>query len=416
MAPRELFRARRLIITLLVAAALWPPTVRADKKSFIPIPEIITDPNEGNTIGLLGVVLFLDDKDQIQYMVAPDIRYNRTTGWYPALRFFGYPKPERRYSVVISKSTTKDEDYELEYTDRSFWDGRGFLLSSFVHEKDSTDRFFGFGNDSRQNAIRTPLGRQLGGESNYTGNDTQAQATPGVWILPYANISYRMRIREFSVEHGQVTGIPSIFEAHPGARNRGINGGVFWAHQVALTYDSRDSTDIPTHGALAFAYTEAADRSLGSSTSFVKFGADWRDFIPLRKQANPILALHALANYVSGDRDTPFFELSSLGGHRGLRGFGSDRFVDFNRTMAQAELRTRVYQRHLFGVNFELELAPFLEAGEVFRHVTDSPVDDPHVVYGLGFRGIVRPQIVGFVDIGRGSEGNAIFTGVDYPF
>jgi len=28
----------------------------------------------------------------------------------------------------------------------------------------------------------------------------------------------------------------------------------------------------------------------------------------------------------------------------------------------------------------------------------------------------VRPQIVGFVDIGYGSEGTAIFTGVDYPF
>jgi len=416
MGTHELPRRRgSLILAVLVATLVSAGAARGDR-SFIPIPEIITDPNEGNTFGLLGVVLFLDEKDQIRYMLAPDITYNATKGAFPTFRFLGYPSPQRRYSVVLGKSTTKDEDYELEYTDRSFWDGRGFLLSSFLHEKDSTDRFFGFGNDSRQNAIRTPLGRQIGGESNYTGNDTQAQATPGVWILPYANISYRMRIREFSVEHGQVTGIPSIFEAHPGARNRGINGGVFWAHQVALTYDSRDSTDIPTHGALAFAYTEAADRSLGSSTSFVKFGADWRDFIPLRKQGNPILALHALANYVSGDRDTPFFELSSLGGHRGLRGFGSDRFVDFNRSMAQAELRTRVYQRHLFGVNFELELAPFLEAGEVFRHVTDSPVDDPHVVYGLGFRGIVRPQIVGFVDIGRGSEGNAIFTGVDYRF
>jgi hypothetical protein len=52
----------------------------------------------------------------------------------------------------------------------------------------------------------------------------------------------------------------------------------------------------------------------------------------------------------------------------------------------------------------------------VFRRVTDSPVDDLHWVGGVGFRGVVRPQIVGFVDIGRGSEGTAIFTGIDYPF
>src|SRR5262249_21775579 len=181
-------------------------------------------------------------------------------------------------------------------------------------------------------------------------------------------------IRRYEIEEGQVTGIAFVKDSHPGAH--GLDGAVIFAHQVALTYDSRDSTDIPTHGALAFVYTEAADRSFGSTSSFVKFGADWRDFIPLRKSGTPILALHALANYTTGDHDTPFFELSSLGGRRGLRGYGSHRFIDFNRTLGQAELRTRVYQRHIFGVNFELEVAPFLEAGQVFRHVTDAPVDD----------------------------------------
>src|SRR5437870_3593564 len=326
MAPHQLSRPRRLILALLAAAALWPAVARAER-SFIPIPEIITDPNEGNTVGLLGVLLFLDEKDQIQYMLAPDLRYNKTTGIFPAFRFFGYPSPERRYSVVVAKSTTKDEDYELEYTDRSLWDGRGFLLASFLHEADSTERFFGFGNESREERPHPgrPAGPgNLGGESNYTDVDTQAQATPGVWVLPYANLSYRMRIRRYAIEEGQVSGIPFIASAHPETRGRGFEGGVFWAHQVALTYDSRDSTDIPTRGALGILYGELTDKRIGSASSFVKFGADWRDFIPLRK-GNPILALHALANYTSGDRDTPFWELSSLGGERSLRGFGSHR-------------------------------------------------------------------------------------------
>ena len=386
MGRHELPRRRALSAAALAMALAWPVAARADK-SFIPIPEIITDPNEGNTFGLLAVVLFLDDRDEIKYMLAPDIRYNDTKGVFPTFRFFGYPSPARRYSVVLGKSTGKDEDYELEYTDRTFWDGRGFVLASFLHEKDSTERFFGIGNDSRENPVRDTLGRRHGGESNYTDDDTLAQATPGVWILPYANLSYRMRIRRYAIERGEVTGIPFIGESHPEVRDRGFDGGVFWAHQVAVTYDSRDSTDIPTRGALAFVYTEMADRRLGSSKSFVKFGADWRDFIPLRK-GNPILALRALANYTSGDSKTPFWELNSLGGHRGLRGYGSHRFIDFNRSLGQAELRTRVYQRHIFGVNFELELAPFVEAGQVFRHVTDSPVDDLHWVGGLGFRGV----------------------------
>jgi outer membrane protein assembly factor BamA len=369
----------------------------------------------GNTVGLLGVVLFLDEKDEIATCSRPTSPTTRRRGRF-SIRFFGYPTPRRRYSVVLGKSTTKDEDYELEFTDRGFWEGRAFVLASFLHERDSTERFFGFGNESRENPIRFPSGRQLGGESNYTDVDTQALATPGVWLLPYANLSYRMRIRHFEVEEGQVTGIPFVGDTHPETRDRGLEGGTYWAHQVALTYDSRDSTDIPTRGALAYIYSEMADQRLGSTTSFVKFGADWRDFIPLRKKGNPILALRALANYTSGDKDTPWWELSSLGGRRTLRGFGSQRFIDFNRSLGQAELRTKVWGRKLFGVNFDLELSPFLEAGQVFRRVTESPVNDLHWVYGIGFRGVVRPQIVGFVDVGRGSEGISVFTGVDYPF
>jgi hypothetical protein len=35
---------------------------------------------------------------------------------------------------------------------------------------------------------------------------------------------------------------------------------------------------------------------------------------------------------------------------------------------------------------------------------------------GLGFRGIARPFIVGYVDFGYGSQGVAAFTGINYPF
>src|SRR5438309_11780242 len=117
MGGDELRRSRRALTAVALGAALLSPRAVRAATSFIPIPEIITDPNEGNTFGLLGVLLFLDDKDQIQYMIAPDLRYNKTTGVFPAFRFFGYPSPERRYSAVVSKSATNADDYELESTD-----------------------------------------------------------------------------------------------------------------------------------------------------------------------------------------------------------------------------------------------------------------------------------------------------------
>jgi hypothetical protein len=39
-----------------------------------------------------------------------------------------------------------------------------------------------------------------------------------------------------------------------------------------------------------------------------------------------------------------------------------------------------------------------------------------HKVAGIGFRGVANPFVVGYVDLGYGSEGVAAFTGINYPF
>src|SRR4029450_3943277 len=147
MGTRSRRRVGAALIALALAAVARPDAGRAEV-SFIPIPEIVTDPNEGNTYGILGVFLFLDEKDEVRYMVAPDATYNDTKGFYPVFRLFGYPSEHRRYSITLGKSTTKDENYELEFSDRGFWDQRAFVAGNFIYERDSTERFFGFGNDS----------------------------------------------------------------------------------------------------------------------------------------------------------------------------------------------------------------------------------------------------------------------------
>lgn len=396
----------RLVATLIALGlgVTLPGPSRAEM-SFIPIPEIVTDPNEGDTYGILGVILFTDEKDEIRYMMAPDVSYNETKGVYPVFRLFGYPSPDRRYSVTLGKSTTKDENYELEFSDRGFWDRRAFVAASFIYERDSTERFYGIGNESEEDR-----------ESNYTGNLTRALGSAGVWILPYVNVAYEMRIERYSIGRGQVDSIPFVQTEFPGMTSQDrFDATLYWAHRAAIAYDSRDSTDIPTEGAHSQLYVEGASPWLGSSTWFVKFGVNWRQFIPLWN-GNPILALRAVADYMTAGDDTPFWELNSLGGRRSLRAFGGDRFIDLNRTLAGGELRTRVWQRKLFGVNAEIEVAPFVETGKVFPQLADNPVNHLHWAYGVGFRGIARPQIVGFVDVGAGSEGVAVFTGVNYPF
>jgi len=372
----------------------------------IPIPEIILDPNEGNTYGLMAVWLVTNDRDEITYMFAPDVRYNDTKGVFPSLRLFGYPSATRRYKIAVGKSTTKDENYDFTFADRGLLDGQAFFLAEVAYERDSTERFYGFGDDSPES-----------GESNYTSAQFLSDFEAGVWVVPGVNLSYRMRIRRFEVQRGQVDSLPFIATAHPGIRTRGLDPGVYWQHRLAATYDTRDSIDMPTEGSYATVYVDGADRHVGSATSFGAFGVSGKSFFPFRgERRNPVLALRAELDYVEGGSDTPFWLMSSLGGRRLLRGYGGDRFIDFNRSLLGAELRTRVYQRKLFGVNAELELAPFVETGRVFHRLDESPLRNPRWVGGLGFRFLVRPQVVAFVDVGYGGEGKAVFTGIDYPF
>ena len=79
-------------------------------------------------------------------------------------------------------------------------------------------------------------------------------------------------------------------------------------------------------------------------------------------------------------------------------------------------MRARVLNLDLFGTKVILELAPFFDVGRVFHDLDDNPFNSLHPVGGLGFRGIAEPFIVGYVDVGYGGEGAAVFSGIEYPF
>jgi len=391
----------RALVAIAVLGTIPSPAAAALQRSYIPLPEILTDPNEGNTYGFLPVVLFLDEQKIIKYILAPDVRYNHITGVYTSFRLFGYPSIARKWSVVLRKSQHIDEDYELRYEDNAFWQDRVRVFGDLEYEKDSSARFFGFGNGSSEHD-----------ESNYTANHLEAVVWLAYRLQPTFSLTYRSRARVFRVDKGGVDTLPFIGTEHPGTP--GLGGATIIGQEFGFLYDTRDDTNIPRQGALGVLTAEIVPRALGSSLTFTKYGAEARKFIPFRERF--VLAMRARADYIDGPDDIPFFEQNSIGGHESLRGFGSGRFVDKDRFVASAELRTRVYQREIFGVDAQLELAPFFDFGQVFHSWRSSPFNDLHAVGGLGFRGVVPPQVVGFVDIGLGAQGVAAFTGLEYPF
>jgi hypothetical protein len=394
-------RVLRAALLGIVLAASWAGA----KPTIVPVPEIVLDPNEGDTYGVMLAMLFKDANNDVRYLFAPDVRYNSYTGIYPVLRLLAYPTDDRFYSIVIGKSTTKDQKYESEYENYELLEHKAFVEASVAYEDDSTERFWGFGNDSPEDA-----------ESNYTSGIFLARASPGYYLLPKLHVNLDSRVLFHDVSRGQVPGFPYIVTEHPEVRDRGLESAWFWMNRVALTYDSRDSRKIPKAGSFAEVYVDGSAEALGSNKSFVKWGVQAKTFHSFRAVKNPTLAMRAGIDWMTGDDDSPFYLLNAVGGRRSLRGFGSDRFIDFNRSLASVELRTRVWSHRLFGVDLDVEVAPFVDTAQVFHDLGDSPVNGLHWVVGNGFRGLVHPQILAFVDLGYGSEGLAVFTGIDYPF
>jgi hemolysin activation/secretion protein len=136
-----------------------------------------------------------------------------------------------------------------------------------------------------------------------------------------------------------------------------------------------------------------------------------------------VLATHLALRYLPTAHDVPFWALSSIGGAdtivggaQPLRGFGEGRFYDRDSFSSSVELRRNVVTFNAISTSVEIELAPFIDVGRVFDRSSTLPFDQLHKVYGMGFRGIARPFVVGYVDVGYGSEGAAVFTGLNYPF
>jgi hypothetical protein len=375
---------------------------------FIPVPEVATDPNGGVTYGVLPVWLFTDDKNQITSIFAPDINSNSTLGPGGNFRYLAYPSSDTNWYAVAGAQETIARDVDIDYQTgrqhKKWWSFEG----RFFFEKDPTERFFGTGNHSHQ-----------GNQSNFTTKQIYGEAIFGINFTDKFQLSMMERPRYVRIEDGGFTSVPSIFKQFP--HQKGLNGGSEVLSQWMLQYDSRDSVDIPRKGTLARLYYGIADRRFGSSISYNRFGGELRKYYTVGERIT--FVGHVFNEYEPVSGEVPFWSQARLGGDESLltdqetlRGYGSGRFVDNNLFVMNVEIRTRVWDKTLFGTHGIFELAPFAEAGRVSHNLGYNPFSELHPVGGIGFRAIAEPFVVGFVDIGWGGEGAAVFSGINYPF
>jgi outer membrane protein assembly factor BamA len=376
---------------------------------FIPVPEIDHDPNSGLTLGLIPTWLVTDDKQQITRIIAPDVLYNPYFGYGVRGRIYAFPSNDAQWSTVAGAKERVESEFDSEYqTGRS----RNTALSfntSVVYDRSGTPRFYGIGNS-------TPESDQ----TNYTLQQMYAQVRAGWNLSRRWQIAYTMRAREVKIQEGTLDGIPSLDDFF------GPIPGVGTTHEtlsrIEIVYDTRDDTTIPTRGGAYVLYAGVAARDGVFDTSlYSESGLDARQLWTLGSGST--IAAHAALRYMPGTTNVPFWSMSNIGGDQSildgsqpLRGYGDGRFYDRNSFSTSVEYRRRVLTVDAVSTHIDIELTPFVDFGQVFAHSRDSPVAHLHHVWGLGFRGIASPFVVGYVDVGYGSEGGAVFTGINYPF
>jgi outer membrane protein assembly factor BamA len=393
-------RALLLALTGILLLSL-PDQARADTQIF-PIPSVSTSKNDGSDVGLIAPILIADPDGELKYLMAPMLIQNSIVGSRGVFNLFKYEPGGRQMRFIASLTERIERKVLLDYIDPAFGNGQYSLNFGGTFFKNATSRFFGIGQETVQ-----------ADETNYTAREGRAYWRLGLHANEVTQISVGQRVRQVRLQRG-ATDLPFSAEQFPAVD--GMQGeSIIVGHRLSFYYDTRDSLVTPTDGVAITAYAELNQNVRNSDHPvYSRYEIEVKKLFPSESK-RAILVVRANLQATLGSQ-VPFFEQSSLGGQNNLRGFGLDRYIDKHLIAFSIEERIHVLRAKVAGVTADFEVAPFLDTGQVFNTFKDVNFDDYRMTPGLGFRAIVRPNVVGRVDYGYSREGGAIFAGLDFPY
>jgi outer membrane protein assembly factor BamA len=369
---------------------------------YFPVPVVSTSKNDGSEGGLIVPILFTDPDGDLRYVVAPMLINNSYLGARGTLNIFRYEPGGREIRFVASFTEEIERKVAFSYADPAFSQGRYSLNFGASFFKNATARFFGLGEATSES-----------GETNYTAREARVNWRFGVHVNEVTQIAVGQRFRQVSLQRG---GVDLPFTGDQFSSVDGVQGEtLIFGNRVTFYYDTRNNLVSPTDGMAVTAYAEVNQNIRnGDHPIYSRYELEVKKLLPSESK-RAILILRADLQATIGDQ-VPFFEQSSLGGQNNLRGYGVDRYIDKNLVALSIEERIHIMRAKIAGVTADFEIAPFLDTGQVFNDYTDVNFNDYRMTPGIGFRGVVRPNVVGRVDYGYSREGGAVFAGLDFPY
>ncbi len=198
----------------------------------------------------------------------------------------------------------------------------------------------------------------------------------------------------------------------------GIKGATVVGGRVNLVFDSRNSEFTPSagfYGKATAEFNNVADQVVTTSdpvSNYGKFSFDLRQYFSTRDQ---ILTLLLRNTWIfTTDENIPYFDLATLGGDFSNRAFDNGRFYGQHSVFASMEVRVQMMHIVFMGMPMDVQMAPFLDAGQVFNG--DGFTGKFNVNPGMSIR-ILNPPNLGIIGNAAIGQDGIIFTGgVTLPF
>jgi hypothetical protein len=370
---------------------------------FIGLPIVDTNPNKGTTYGFMPIYVVQPASKRIEHILAPSITYNPTFKAEATMRYYWYPSERANYFVRAAVSGNQNQDVIGEMEDLDFL-GRGIALSARVaFDVDGSKRFFGIGPDSHESH-----------ETNFTRKTVGYYARFGIPIFKDSHwkFNFSHALAGERIAPGVIESIATIQSRFP--ENAPTHFHQDSRFQLFMDYDTRDSAITTSRGTYLKFLIENAQTELGSEFAFQRYGMDARGFLPWEDRRFGTTAARFRYEQLQGK--APFYLLSSLGGKETLRAYGEGRFIDRGMWVSTVEQRFTVFDATVTDVTVEMEIAPFFGLGTVFS--TPGRISSRYMrpAYGVAFRAVTRPQVVGSIDLGFGQEGPSVFMDINYSF
>jgi|GEM_PF-657689 len=371
---------------------------------FVWLPAISTDPNSGPTLGILPVLVLSDSTTHhIEHLLAPSYTYNDLFGQTGTMRYYYYPTDASQLYVNGSISQHTNRELKIRYENPALDDGIYYLRTEAYYSVDGSEHFYGLG----------PTSHNGQDESGFVSKDGTARAAVGINFFNYWRAAFGTRFRRYDTEQNIIPHTSDAATRFPNTPGFGTNNTV--TNEFRLLWDTRDTPITPSRGASGEFFLEKTSQAMGSDADYVLYGGEAKKLFLWKNHPNQITVVHSRYEWANGPF-IPFYESPSLGGRESLRAFGDRRFVDRGSVVFNIEQRYIFSSLKLMGIETNFEASPFFDIGSVFPTLPKIERRYFQPAYGVAFRAAVKPNVVGDVEVGYGTEGAAVFVDINYPY